>query len=151
MVDFVVSRSSISGYGVFSTKEIKKGEIVFRYRGRVVLRTEMPPNTMYIFHNRWKNVYVDAADDQGNYLRRLGPDKQGRVMYEYVNIDPDNIEHPTIAKYANHLPGNLTNSIASAGGVVRAKRRIRKGEEITFSYGRGIHLPGKTQGKPLDL
>ena len=151
VLDFVIASSTISGRGVFAMKDIRKGATVFRCRGRVVAATEDPPNTMYIFHNRWRNVFVDAQNDCSNFLREVGTDKRGRVLYEYVNVDPDNPEHPTIARYANHLPSKLANCRATAGGLIVTKRRILKGEELTFTYGRSTRLRCKKQGLPLDV
>lgn len=148
MRDFVVAKSDLSGKGVFALHEVNKDHILFRYRGKMV---ESPTNSQYIFHNRVRNVYVDARDDDGNSLLAVGRDKQGRLLYEYVNVAPDNVAHPTIARYVNHLPSKLANCRLTAGGLVVAKRKIRRGEEITFSYGQQVPFLCKTKSKPLDL
>ena len=153
MADYVVARSTIAGYGVFTLQPLRKGRVLFKYGGRVVLAHEDPPDTRYIFYNAHRGVYLDARQDHGNYLVPVGFDHSipPRAMYKYVNVDPGNRDHPTIAKFVNHLPSALANCRISAGGNVVAKRRIEIGEEITFTYGRSIAFAHSMEGAPLTL
>jgi hypothetical protein len=152
MVDFVVAESTIAGEGVFTMKNIKKDTTLFYYRGHIILEDEDPPDTTYVMEIRWEGRhYVDASNDNDNFFIDAGTDNQGRQLWEYVNVDPMNIEQPTIAKFVNHLPSNRANCRIDNAGAIIAKRRILKGEEITFAYGRRPALPGKEPGVPLDL
>lgn len=153
MTSFVVAESTIAGLGVFTLHDITKGATLFTYGGRVVLADEDPQDTRYIFHNTHRYVFLDARDDNGNALRFLRYDRSNppRALYEYVNVDPGNRDHPTIAKFANHLPSTLANCRITRGGRVIAKRRIRRGEEITYTYGTHRSLPVRRQGEPLRL
>ena len=151
-MDFVVAPSAIHGLGVFALQTVRKGAILFKYKGRIVAPTERSASA-YMFLNAHRNFVVDAADDAGNYLRPMGTDQAGLPLYRYVNVKPLDPHHPTVAKYVNHLPSRLANCRITPGGNIVAKRTIRPGEEVTFSYGRHVKFapPRGGQDKRLQL
>ena len=114
-----VKRSQLpnSGKGLFTTKEIPKGQRIVEYKGRLV---------------KWKDVkYKDATN--------------GYLMYITANAVIDARPSKTFGRYANdarglsRVNGLKNNSEYVCEGTrcyIDAKRNICAGEEILVSYGK---------------
>ncbi|MPZ59544.1 MAG: SET domain-containing protein-lysine N-methyltransferase [Rhizobiales bacterium] len=101
-----IGRSN-SGLGLFATAPFKKGEFVAQYWGRKVSDEEA---------DRIDNKYLFELNDRWT-------------------IDGSNRRN--IARYINHSC-RPNGKIDISGGkiIIRAKRKIQAGEEITYNYGR---------------
>ena len=147
---FVLAPSRIHGLGVFALQDLKRGQVLARYQGTPIASLPPAPGP-YVFHNRSTGRFVDAADDRGNVLTQIGKDKQGRPLYQYVRPRRSDPRSPTVAKFMNHLPSAWSNCRITSGGKVVTKRCIRKGEELTYSYGPRCGFGYRDAGPPLDL
>lgn len=106
---FRVGRSK-TGLGLFATDVILKGTIIAVYRGRYL-----------------RNEVADKLADRGN-----------KYLYEVNNrwtIDGSNRRN--LARYGNHScrPNAESDVTRQKKVVIRAIKKIRPGEEITYDYG----------------
>jgi SET domain-containing protein len=106
---FRVGRSK-TGLGLFATDIIPKGTIIAEYRGR-----------------RLRNEQADKLADRGN-----------KYLYEINNrwtIDGSNRRN--LARYANHAcrPNSESDVTRQRKVIIRAIKKIRPGDEITYDYG----------------
>jgi SET domain-containing protein len=104
-----VGRSS-TGLGLFATAPIDKGAVIVEYSGR-----------------RLPTAQAQRLEARGR-----------RYMYE---IDErwtvDGSSRRNIARYANHsCRPNAESDVVKGKVILRARRNIRPGEEITYHYGR---------------
>ena len=106
---FRVGRSK-TGLGLFATDIITKGTVIVEYRGR-----------------RMRNADADKLADRGN-----------KYLYEINNrwtIDGSNRRN--LARYANHScrPNAESDVTRQRKVIIRATKKIRPGDEITYDYG----------------
>jgi uncharacterized protein len=106
---FRVGRSK-TGLGLFATDIILKGTIIAVYRGRYL-----------------RNEVADKLADRGN-----------KYLYEVNNrwtIDGSNRRH--LARYANPScrPNAESDVTRQRKVIIRAIKKIRPGDEITYDYG----------------
>jgi hypothetical protein len=105
---FRVGRSR-TGLGLFATEEIKKGRVIFNYTGRK-LTTEQ----------------AEKREARG-----------AKYLYEINSrwtIDGSN--HRNVGRYANHsCRPNAESDTRGHRVFVRAIKRIKPGDEITYDYG----------------
>jgi uncharacterized protein len=105
---FRVGRSR-TGLGLFATEEIKKGQFIFDYRGRKL------------------------TTEQAEKLEARG----AKYLYEINSRwTLDGANRRNVGRYANHSCRPNAESDSRGHRVfVRAIKRIRPGEEITYDYG----------------
>jgi uncharacterized protein len=105
---FRVSRSS-TGLGLFAVRPIKKRQKIAEYRGPRVSAEE-----------------ALRLENRGNrYLYEINP-----------RVTIDGSPRSNIARYANHSCNPNTETYTYGGRVfIRALRRIKPDEEITYDYG----------------
>lgn len=103
----VKSKRGISGIGLFSLSEIKRGDFIIEYFGPI--------------------VSDDEADEVGGkYLFRLENERT------ILGNQPKNI-----ARYINHsCKPNAYAEMDGDRIFIYAKRKIEPGEEITYHYGK---------------
>jgi len=106
---FRVGRSR-TGLGLFATEIIPKGTIIAEYRGR-----------------RLRNEEADKLADRGN-----------KYLYEVNSrwtIDGSNRRN--LARYGNHScrPNAESDVTRQSKVIIRAIKKIRPGDEITYDYG----------------
>jgi SET domain-containing protein len=106
---FRVGRSK-TGLGLFATEIIDKGSFIVEYKGR-----------------RLPNKVADEIADRGS-----------KYLYEINNrwtIDGSNRRN--VARYANHScrPNAESDVTRQKKVIIRAIKKIRPGEEITYDYG----------------
>ncbi len=106
---FRVGRSK-TGLGLFAVTEIPKGRIVTEYRGR-----------------RISNERAESREKRG-----------ARYMFELNNRwTVDGSPRWNLARYANHsCRPNAEADIVRGKILIRAIKRIRPDEEITYDYGK---------------
>jgi len=100
---------SLTGLGLFATREIKKGARIAEYTGR-----------------RIRNSEADKHERRGN-----------RYLFE-INKEwtIDGTPRSNIARYANHSCNPNAEPYSWRSRMfIRARRRIKPGEEITYHYG----------------
>jgi SET domain-containing protein len=100
---------SRTGLGLFATTSIEKGEFIIEYRGR-----------------RITNAQAKRLEARGN-----------RYMYELNSRwTVDGSSRRNIARYANHAcRPNAESDVVRGKVILRAIKKIRPGEEITYDYG----------------
>src|SRR5207344_878397 len=100
---------SITGFGLFAIRPIKKREKIAEYKG----------------------PRVDA--EEAGRLERRG----NRYLYEInKQITIDGTPRSNVARYANHSCNPNAETFTYGGRVfIRALRRIKPDEEITYDYG----------------
>jgi SET domain-containing protein len=100
---------SLTGFGLFATKPIKKKSRIAEYRGPILDQKE-----------------ADRAERRGN-----------RYLYEIsTHRTIDGTARKNIARYFNHSCNPNAESIIWRGRVfIKALRDIKPGEEITYDYG----------------
>jgi SET domain-containing protein len=100
---------SRTGLGLFATTSIKKGAFIVEYRGR-----------------RIANALAKRLEARGN-----------RYMFELDSRRTvDGSSRRNIARYANHsCHPNAQSDVVRGKVILRAIRKIRPGEEITYDYG----------------
>jgi len=100
---------SFTGLGLFATRPIKKREKIAEYKGSRV-----------------------TAEEAGRLERR-----GNRYLYEInTRITIDGTPRTNIARYANHSCNPNSETYTYGGRVfIRALRRIKPDEEITYDYG----------------
>ena len=105
---FRVGRS-LTGLGLFATREIKKRARIVEYRGP-----------------RLSEPAAERAETRGN-----------RYLFEVSkHITIDGTTRSNVARYANHSCNPNAEAVVFRGRVyIKALRRIRPDEEITYSYG----------------
>ncbi len=103
----VVCKRTASGLGLFAAEDIKKGQFIIEYKGEKITEEE-------------------AADRGGQYLFELNS-----------RFTLDGKSRKNLARYINHscLP-NAETEIKGHQVFVSAKKAIKKGEEITYDYGK---------------
>jgi SET domain-containing protein len=106
---FRVGRS-VTGLGLFATREIKKRTRIAEYRGR--------------------RLSTEQAEKLERNLRN-------RYMFELnKKITIDGTPRYNVARYANHSCNPNAEPIIFRGHIyIRSLRRIKPGEEITYHYG----------------
>ena len=106
---FRVARS-LTGLGLFATREIKKRARIAEYRGRRITTKE---------------------------AERLERANRNLYMFELnKKITIDGTPRYNIARYFNHSCNPNAEPIVFRGRIfIRAMRRIKPGEEITYHYG----------------
>src|SRR4029077_18300173 len=114
---------SFTGLGLFATRPIKKREKIAEYRG----------------------PRVDAAE--AGRLERRG----NRYLYEInPRVTIDGSPRSNIARYANHSCNPNAETYTYGGQVfIRAMRKIKPDEEITYDYGNDYlkHVIGRSHCK----
>ncbi|MGE0564131.1 MAG: SET domain-containing protein [Pseudolabrys sp.] len=105
---FRVGRSP-TGLGLFATREIKKRTRIVEYKGP-----------------RLSETAAERAETRGN-----------RYLFEVSkHITIDGTPRSNVARYANHSCNPNAEAVVFRGRVfIKALRRIKPGEEITYSYG----------------
>jgi SET domain-containing protein len=100
---------SLTGFGLFATKPIKKKSRIAEYKGPILDQKE-----------------ADRAERRGN-----------RYLYEVsTHRTIDGTPRSNVARYANHSCNPNAESIVWRGRVfIKALRDIKPGEEITYDYG----------------
>lgn len=103
---FRVGRSPLGGLGLFATENIKKGVRIVEYTG--------------------KRVRTTIADEHPN-----------RYLFDMENgWTIDGSGRTNVARYINHSCKPNAESILRKRKIyIRATKRIRAGEEITYDYG----------------
>ncbi|MBV9347638.1 MAG: SET domain-containing protein [Pseudolabrys sp.] len=105
---FRVGRSR-TGLGLFATREIKKGARITRYRGPL-----LDHDTAVRVESRGNRYLFEISDDW----------------------TIDGKARSNVARYANHSCNPNAEAYYYGRGVyIRALRRIKPGEEITYHYG----------------
>jgi SET domain-containing protein len=100
---------SLTGFGIFATRPIKKRVRLAEYKGPILTQEE-----------------ADRAERRGN-----------RYLYEVSkNRTIDGTPHSNIARYFNHSCNPNAESIIWRGRVfIKSLRNIKPGEEIVYDYG----------------
>jgi SET domain-containing protein len=100
---------SRTGLGLFATTAIEKGAFIIEYRGP-----------------RMGNAQAKRLEARGN-----------RYMYELDSRwTVDGSSRRNIARYANHsCRPNAESDVVRGKVILRAIKRIKPGEEITYDYG----------------
>jgi uncharacterized protein len=118
-----------TGLGLFATTCIDKGTFIIEYQGR-----------------RIANAQAKRLEARGN-----------RYMFELDNrFTLDGSSRRNVARYANHsCRPNAESDVVRGKVILRAIKRIRPGEEITYDYGREyfdlfLRAPGCRCSKCLD-
>ncbi len=101
---------SVTGFGLFATKPIKRGVYIAAYRGRRITTEE-----------------ADRREARG-----------ARYQFELnKRWTIDGSPRWNVARYINHSCRPNAKPVGRRGGIVIvALRRIEPGEEITYDYGR---------------
>jgi SET domain-containing protein len=101
---------SPTGLGLFATEPIEKGAFIVEYKGR-----------------RITNAQAKLLEARGS-----------RYMYEINSrwtVDGSNRRNK--GRYANHsCRPNAESDVVKGKVILRARRKIKPGEEITYDYGR---------------
>jgi SET domain-containing protein len=99
----------MTGFGLFATREIKKRARIAEYKGRKV-----------------RNAVAEKMERRGN-----------RYLFEINSRwTIDGTPRSNIARYANHSCNPNAEPVVYGGRIfIRALRRIKPGEEITYHYG----------------
>src|SRR5689334_14370350 len=103
-----------TGLGLFATQEIPKWAFIVEYKGR-----------------RVSNEEAERLEGRGN-----------RYLYEINSRwTIDGTTRRNLGRYANHSCRPNAESARSKGKVIlRAIKKIRPGDEITYGYGRDYYL-----------
>ncbi len=102
----VIVRRSLSGLGLFSSREFKKGEDVIEYVGNRIASTKV-------------------ADRMSRYLFQVNS-----------RWDIDGSPRWNIARYVNHSCRPNCEAVNRKGRIfIVARRRILSGEELSYDYG----------------
>lgn len=103
-------KASYAGLGLFADENIKKGEIIIEYVGKILYGEE-----------------ADEANESNENMYLFD-------VSAHKTIDGSGKEN--IARYANHgCDGNAESEIIKERVFLRAVKNINKGEEVTFDYG----------------
>ena len=110
-LNYKVKKSPIARYGVFAERDFNKGEYIIEYKGKKLL-----------------NSKVDVDESRGNHRYIIELNKKWC-------LDGNIKDNP--AKFINH--SCLPNSYYLTTGrrvLIFSLKKIRKGEEITVTYGK---------------
>jgi SET domain-containing protein len=109
---FRIGRSK-TGLGLFATKPIKKGAFIVRYSGRKI-----------------PNEEAERREARG-----------ARYMYELnKKFTLDGSGRSNLGRYANHSCRPNAETVIYRGQVrIKAMRRIKPGDEITYHYGKDYY------------
>lgn len=101
---------SPTGLGLFATEPIEKGAFIVEYKGR-----------------RITNARAKRLEARGS-----------RYMYEINSRwTVDGSSRRNMGRYANHsCHPNAESDVVKGKVILRASKRIKPGEEITYDYGR---------------
>jgi uncharacterized protein len=101
---------SPTGLGLFATAPIEKGAFIVEYKGR-----------------RITNAQAKRLEARGS-----------RYMYEINRrFTVDGSSRRNMGRYANHsCRPNAESDVVKGKVILRARRKINAGEEITYDYGR---------------
>ena len=115
--DLVVTRSAISGNGLFAGADIAAGERVLRLGGRLMTTAEL-------------DAHITERNAAGSYVDTI-------TISEGVHLvlPPDTIVH-----FANHSCD--PNAWHAGPFDIVARRDIRAGDEVTIDYGTHSGAPG---------
>lgn len=100
-------KNGLAGQGLFAGEDIKKGELIIEYVGKILTDEEV-------------------KKDSGNrYIFSVGK-----------NYNVDGSPKWNLARYCNHsCDGNAESEIKKKRIFMRAIKNIKEGEEITYDYG----------------
>ena len=117
----VMRRSKIHGNGVFAIADIKKGEDIMEYKGKLITHAEADERYssdiesghtfIFILNKQW---VIDANQD-GNDARWIN-----------TGCEPNGIAFVHTAKGKDRTKDQV---------IIEAKRNIKAGEEIIYDYG----------------
>jgi SET domain-containing protein len=109
---FRIGRSK-TGLGLFATKPIRKGAFIVRYSGRKI-----------------PNEEAERREARG-----------ARYMYELnKKFTLDGSGRSNLGRYANHSCRPNAETVIYRGQVrIKAMRRIKPGDEITYHYGKDYY------------
>ena len=101
---------SRTGLGLFATETIEKGAFIVEYKGR-----------------RITNAQAKRLEARGS-----------RYMYEINSrFTVDGSSRSNMGRYANHsCRPNAESDVVKGKVILRARKKIKPGEEITYDYGR---------------
>src|SRR5690606_5562763 len=108
---YVTKRSKIARFGLFATRDIKRGELIVEYKGKKLL-----------------NGDVDFDDKRADHRYIIELNKKWC-------LDGNIKDNP--AKFINH--SCVPNSFYQTTGrrvLVNSLKKIKEGEEITVNYGK---------------
>ena len=112
---YKVKKSKIDNFGLYASKDIKKGSKIIQYKGKVITRKEAEENPKY-------------DNDKAIYLFNLNK-----------RYDLDGDFKFNTARLINHSCNNNCDYEGKGFKVwVSAIRDIKKGEELTCDYGFGF-------------
>ena len=102
-----------TGLGLFATKPIKKRALIVRYTGRKI-----------------PNAEADRREAKG-----------ARYMYELnKKYTLDGSSRRNLGRYANHsCRPNAESDVVKGKVLIKAMRRIKPGDEITYHYGKDYY------------
>jgi hypothetical protein len=102
-----------TGLGLFATKPIKKRALIVRYTGRII-----------------PNAEADRREAKG-----------ARYMYELnKKYTLDGSSRRNLGRYANHsCRPNAESDVVKGKVLIKAMRRIKPGDEITYHYGKDYY------------
>ena len=115
-----VKRSKVHGYGIFATKDIKKGVKIIQYIGEKIVKAEGDRRSAsrikkYLNSNRTGSVYIFELNKKY--------DIDGSVSYNK-------------AKYINHsCDPNCEVDIINNEIWISSIKKIKKGQELNYDYG----------------
>jgi hypothetical protein len=103
-------KKSYAGLGLFANEDIKEGELIIEYVGKILIDDE-----------------ADEANEKNENMYLFD-------VASHKTIDGSGKDN--IARYANHgCNANAESEIIKERVFLRATEDIKKGEEITFDYG----------------
>ena len=108
--------SRMMGYGLFSSRPIKKGTFVTEYVGHLrKYHTKLDQKNSYCFEyliaDKFDTPFVIDAKDEGNFARYVNHDEDG-------NLSPIAVYHQGIMRV-----------------ILKADRDIKAGEQLCYNYG----------------
>eukprot|EP01094_Clydonella_sp_ATCC50884_P029759 TRINITY_DN9441_c0_g1_i1.p1 TRINITY_DN9441_c0_g1~~TRINITY_DN9441_c0_g1_i1.p1 ORF type:complete len:231 (+),score=56.48 TRINITY_DN9441_c0_g1_i1:111-803(+) len=114
-----VGRSAIAGDGAFAARRLEAGEFVIEYKGELISQ--------------------EVAEERGREYDRSGSSYLFNLSRRYAL---DATQSGNNARYLNHQQGDAANCVAHLLYVrgrtrigIFARKRIRKGTELTIDYG----------------
>ena len=113
------------GFGVFAEEDIEPGEFVCEYIGNVITKNEAE-----------KKIHLNHMKQKPNYILQLKEEYPNVVVSTYI----DSEIYGNFARFINHsCEPNLDFEIIRINSFIPhcaffAKKFIKAGEEITFSY-----------------
>lgn len=119
-----VKKSKIHGTGVYAAKDIPKGATIIEYVGKKVTKAQSDK----IYEKQFEKHEQDPESDGAVYIFELNSkwDIDGNVPWN-------------TAKYINHsCSPNAEAENTTRRILIKAVRKIKQGEEITYNYGYDI-------------